>query len=131
MSSIFRKKYYWLLLFLFPVAVSGCVPLIIGGAVGAVGAYAVSKDTIQGDTDKPYEGLWNSALTVSKIRGNIKEEDKARGYIALETDSSKVWIRLIRLTRATTRIRISARKLHLPNIDLAQDIYVKILEEAR
>jgi hypothetical protein len=48
----------------------------------------------------------------------------------LEADSSKVWITFIRLTRATTRIRIAARKHHLPNLALAQDIYVKIVNEA-
>jgi len=109
----------------------GCAPLIIGAAVGAVGGYAVSKDTIQGETDKPYEMLWNSALTVSKIRGVVKQENYSSGYIELETQPSKVWIRLIRLTQATTRIRISARKYHMPNLALAEDIYVKILEQAK
>ncbi|MCM8780586.1 MAG: DUF3568 family protein [Candidatus Omnitrophica bacterium] len=111
---------------------SGCLgALIIGGAAGALGAYAVSKDTIQGETDKPYDTLWNAAVMIGKIRGTIKNQDSVKGYIELEADSSKVWIRLIRLTRATTRIRISARKHHLPNIELAQDIFVKIIEQVR
>ena len=114
------------------VNVLGCVPLIIGGAAGALGATALSKDTLQGETDKPYDSLWNAAVTVSRIRGTIKQEDSSRGYIELEADSSKVQIRLIRLTHATTRVRIAARnKLHMPNIDLAQDIFVKIIEEAK
>jgi len=110
---------------------SGCVPLIVGGAVGALGGYAASKDSIQGETDKPYENLWNAALTVARIRGNIKQESYARGYIELETDTGQVWIRLIRLTRATTRLRISARRYHLPNLGLAEELFVKIMEEAR
>lgn len=127
-----RKIFIYFFLPFLLLIISGCVPLMVGGAVGAVGAYAVSKDTIEGETDKPYDSLWNSVLTVSKIRGTIKQEDGSRGYVELETDSSRVWIRLVRLTRATTRIRISARnKFHLPQLELAQDMYVKILEDAR
>lgn len=111
--------------------VYGCVPLIVGGAVGAVGAYAVSNDTIQGDTDKSYDSLWRATLTVSKIRGSIKLEDSEKGYVELSAEGAQVWIRLIRMTRATTRLRISARKNHLPALNLAQDIYTKIMEEAR
>lgn len=118
-------------LFILPV-VSGCVPLMVGGAVGAVGGYAISKDTIQGETDKRYEALWNSALMVSRIKGTIKQEDAAKGYLELESDGNRVWVRLVRLTRSATRLKISARnKLHLPNIGLAQEMYVKIIEEAR
>lgn len=109
---------------------TGCVALVVGGAAGALGAYAVSKDTIEAASDKPYDALWSAALTVARIRGKIKQEDSARGYIELEADSSRVWISLIRLTRATTKLRISARKHHLPNRGLAEDIFVKIMEEA-
>lgn len=123
-----------IILFLIPcifVNILGCAPLIIGGAVGALGGYAISKDTIQGDTDKPYDKLWDSALVVGKIRGEIKNEDQTKGYIELQAESSKVYVRLIRLTAATTRLRVSARKYHLPNLGLAQDIFVKIMEQAR
>jgi hypothetical protein len=108
------------------------MPLIIGSAVGALGGYAISKDTVQGETDKPYEALWENSLMVARIRGVIKQEDYTRGYIVLEAEGkSQVWIRLVRLTQATTRVRVSARKYHLPNIELAQDIFVKIIEEVR
>lgn len=124
-------KVIFLLFFVLTLNVLGCVPLVVGGAAGALGAYAVTKDTIQGETDKPYDALWNAANMVSRIRGKIKDEDSTKGYIELETESGHVWIRLIRLTRATTRLKISARKYHLPNLDLAQDMFVKIMEEAK
>ncbi len=104
---------------------------LIGGAVGAAGAYVVSKDTVQGPTDKSYDNLWNTAIRISRARGTISEEDRQKGYIDLEADSSHVKIKLIRLTSSTTRLKISARKYHLPNLDLAQDLYVRILEEGR
>jgi hypothetical protein len=104
---------------------------LIGGAVGAAGAYVISKDTVQGATDKPYDKLWGAAVKISRVRGTVTEEDRQRGYIDLEADSSRVKIRLIRLTSSTTRLRVAARKYHLPNLDLAQDLYVRILEEAK
>lgn len=115
---------------IFIVNISGCAAFIVGGAIGAVGAYAVSKDTVQGETDKPYEALWSAAVKVARIRGAIKKEDSVRGQLELEAEASRVQIKLIRLTRATTRLRISSRKYHLPNLDLAQDIYAKIMNEA-
>jgi len=127
------KKLVLVLIIITFVSVNmlGCAPLIIGGAVGALGGYAVSKDTIQGETDKSYDRLWEAALTVSRIRGEIKYEDKTKGYIELEAESSKVYVRLIKLTVATTRLKVSARKYHLPNLGLAQDIFVKIMEQER
>lgn len=126
------KKLIFLLLFVPFVLTNiyGCW-FLVGGAVGAAGVYAISKDTVQGETDKSYDSLWDAALTVSRYRGVIKQEDYSRGYIQLEADASRVYIRLIRLTQATMRLRVSARKHRLPNINLAQDIFVKIMEEAR
>ncbi len=108
----------------------GCAPLLFV-AVGGVAVYATSKDTIEGDTDKPYANIWNSALVVCKTRGNIKQEDNARGYIQAEIGSSQVWIRMVKLTRSSNRIKISARKFHLPDVGLAQDLFLKILEGAK
>jgi hypothetical protein len=137
-QGIFKKrnqvKKINFLIFLIPLifSIAGCVsPLIVGGAVGALGGYAISKDTIQGDTDTPYERLWEAALTVGKYRGIVRQEDNMRGYIELEAESSRVLIRLIRLTKATTRVRVSSRKYHLPNLNLAEDLFQKIMAEAK
>jgi len=128
------KKIFFIFLVIpfLAVNISGCAAVIVGSAVGAVGGYAVSRDTIQGDSDKSYDNIWNAALDLAKIRGTMKEEDYVKGnihFVAL--DSSLVWIRLIRMTRATTRLKVSARRFHLPNLDLAQELYTKIMEEAK
>lgn len=119
--------------FLIPlicINISGCAPLIIGGAVGALGVYAVSKDTMQGDTDKPYDSLWESAVSVAASKGTIKQENKTKGYIELTDNANQAYISLIRLTRSTVRMRVSARKYHLPNLGLAQEIFTKIIDGA-
>jgi len=120
----------FLLIPFLAVGLSGCVPVFLM-AVGGVGVYAVSKDTIQGDTDTAYETLWDSAVKVSRIRGTILEEDFNRGYIQIDAKPNKIWIQFVRLTTASTKIRVSARKYKLPNIDLAQEVFIKIIEESK
>lgn len=122
-------------LFIVPlvlISLSGCLaPIIVGGAVGALGGYAISKDTVQSETDTPYDNLWNSAVQVAKVRGIVEQEDSVKGYLKVKVEVSDVQIRLVRLTRATTRMRVSARRYHLPNLSLAEDIFVKIMEGAK
>lgn len=117
------------LMFVF-INISGCMPLVVGGAVGVVGAYAISKDTMQGDTDKSFDSLWDSALNIARARGNIKLDDKRIGQLDYVENGNKVSIRLVRLTQATIRMRVSARKLHLPNLELAQEVYTRIIDDA-
>jgi len=124
-----RAKLFLVVLCCFML--SGCVALIVGGAVGALGGYAVSRDTIQGDTDTPYADLWTAATDVGRVRGVIVLQDQTKGVMDLTVGKSKVYIRLIRLTEATTRIRVAARKYHMPDLSLAQDLFVKIVEEAK
>lgn len=122
-----KKFFSFILAFYFLLSICGCAPLIIGAAAGGLGAYAVSRDTVQGNTDKDYDALWASALNIAGLRGLIQKEDTASGEIELGVESSKVWIKLVRLTQATTRIKVSARRYHFPNMELAQDIFVKII----
>lgn len=125
-----KKIALFLICFPFILNILGCW-FVVGSAAGVAGAYVAGKDTVQAETDKPYDNLWNAALSVGKVKGVIKTQDYGRGYIELEAEKSLVWIRLVRLTQATIRLRISARKYRLPNLILAQDIYIKIMEQAR
>lgn len=125
-----NKALFFLVMPFVFIYLTGCAALIVGGAVGALGGYAISKDTIQGDTDKPYDSLWYSAQNLSTYIGIIRQQNETRGYIQFDSGSSKVYVRLIKLTRTATRLRVSARKYHLPNLNLAEDIFIKIMEGA-
>ena len=57
-------------------------------------------------------------------------EDARKGQIDLTIGAAKVWIKLVRVTRATTRLKVSARKHRLPDLELAQALYVWIIEDA-
>jgi hypothetical protein len=126
-----NKKISILLLGVLLLGSSGCAALLVGVAAGGVGMYAASNDAIQGETDTSYETLWNAASQVAKIRGTISKEDAGAGLIELDADSSKVWIRVTRLTRATNRLRVAARKYKMPNVTLAQDMFIKIIDQAK
>jgi hypothetical protein len=126
-----RKSLIALSLAVLTLASSGCAMLLVGVAAGGVGMYAASNDAIQGETDLAYETVWNAAVQVARIRGTISKQDAGAGLIELNAESSKVWIRVSRLTRATTRLRVAARKYKMPNVTLAQDMFVKIIDQAK
>ena len=126
-----RKTYIGLFLSFALLHLCGCAPLLVGAAVGGLGGYAISRDTIQGETDKSYDSLWRAAVTVGGIRGEIVQKDVLRGYLEVREGASRVKISLVRLTRATTRVKISARKYHFPDLNRAQDVFVKIMEQAK
>jgi hypothetical protein len=130
-ALMMRKKIAILVLAVVSLACSGCAVLLIGVAAGGVGMYAASNDAIQGESVMSFETVWHAAAQVSKIRGTISKEDPKAGVIELDADSSKVWIRVTKLTSETTRLRVAARKFKLPNLTLAQDLFVKIVEQAR
>lgn len=126
------KKLSWVCLFLSAVIFSGCGPeLLVGAAVGGAGVFAASKDTIMGDTDKTYDEVWDSAMLVSKYRGTIGKSDMEKGLIEVSEGKSKVWIKLDHLTQSSTKLKVSSRKYKFPNLELAQQYYTKILEQAR
>ena len=126
-----KKTAFVLLACVLCVSMAGCAPLIVGAAVGVAGGYAVSRDTVQGDSDKSFESLWNAAIEVSKYRGVVKKDDFKRGTIEVLADSSKVWIQLIRVTDTATRLRVSSRKFRFPNLALAQELFTKIIDVAK
>ncbi|MFH1507461.1 MAG: DUF3568 family protein [Candidatus Omnitrophota bacterium] len=128
-----RKIPLFILTAFIIVNLYGCAPVLVGAVVGAgaLGGYALSPDTVEADAEQPYEELWRSAIDIARIRGEIIQENYSQGYIEFKEKSSRVWIKLLRLTRSVTRIKISARKNHLPSLALAQELYAKIVEAAR
>lgn len=122
-----KKLFLFILLPFLILSICGCAPIIVGAAAGSLGAYALSKDTVQGNTDKDYNALWDSALNVARLYGLIQLEDAVKGNIEMRVGSSRVFIKLTRLTQNATQLRVAARKFHFPNMDLAQDVFVKII----
>jgi hypothetical protein len=128
MMFIFKEiKRYWIVpvVFFLLFSLSGCFYAVIGG-VGALGGYAVSPDTVEGETQMGYEDVWKSSMDVLSIMGHIRTSDYKLGSIEAEVNRAVVWIELSQLQGSWVRLRVRARKNMLPKIKLAQDIWVKI-----
>ena len=107
---------------------SGCVFIIVGAA-GAVGGYAVTRDTFEGVSSKSQEELLASAHKVMSIMGTILNERPKDGEIVGTVYGAHVTIDVIQINLTTSRLRVRARKLIFPRIGIAQEIYTKIINQ--
>lgn len=116
-------------IFFFVFSSSGCAAILIGG--GVVGGMAISADTVQSYLDKSFDSLWKVSVNVLGEMGEISEKNKHTGVIKAVVEKSNVTIKLEKVTKKTTRIKISARKIYklLPNINLSTKINNRIVKE--
>lgn len=109
---------------------SGCVPLLIG--VGAVGGYAISKDTLQAEIDARFSDTYRASEDVLlEMDAEMKYQDSHAGRLEASLSGSLVKIRIESLTDSAQRIRVSARKMFLPDMNLANRILVKIIKKLK
>ncbi len=116
---------------LFSLFLSGCAVVLVGA--GAAGGYAIGPDYVQGETDKDFSGIYNSALDIAGIMGIIqsKYSSPTVGKIRAKVENSSLEISMERLTRHTLRLKVKSRKNLMPNIALAQKVYNNILQRVR
>lgn len=116
---------------LFSLFLSGCAVVLVGA--GAAGGYAIGPDYVQGETDKDFSGIYNSALDIAGIMGIIqsKYSSPSIGKIRAKVENSSLEISMERLTRHTLRLKVKSRKNLMPNIALAQKVYNNILQRVR
>ena len=108
------------------VLLSGCVYLVVG-SVAAVGGYTVSRDTIQGESEQPFDDIWDAAVDIVSIMGTVNSRSRELGKISAIVNGAKVTIHVMPLTSSTTRLKVKARKAVFPSIANAQNIFVKIM----
>jgi hypothetical protein len=123
----FSPKYLQVLLAAFLcVFSSGCIFLVIGG-VGAVGGYAISRDTFEGVSSKGQEELLTAAHKVLSIMGTITDERPRDGEIVATVYGNHVTVDVIQINLTTSKLRVKARRDFLPSIGVAQEVYTKIM----
>jgi hypothetical protein len=110
------------------VSSSGCVFLLIGGA-GAVGGYAISRDTFEGVSSKSQEELMSSAHKVLSIMGIITEERPKDGVIFATVNGTHVTVEVIQINMNTSKLRVKSRQMIFPRVGVAQEIYTKIMNQ--
>ena len=68
------KRFLFFLIIGIP-ALSGCAPVLLMAA-GAAGGYAVTRDSVTVDLDRPAERVWTAVVEETKQQGQIKKEDR-------------------------------------------------------
>jgi hypothetical protein len=110
------------------VSASGCIWLVVGG-VGAVGGYAISRDTFEGVSSKGQEELLASAHKVLSIMGTITDERPRDGEIVATVNGNHVVVDVIQINLTTSKLRVKARNTIFPRIAAAQEVYTKIMNQ--
>ena len=109
-------------------SLSGCFYLILGGAAAA-GGYAISQDTIQGESEKDFEEVWEAAINIVSIMGTVNSQSHELGKISALVNGAKVIVNISQLTPSAVRLKVKARKAFFPSINTAQNVYVKIMNK--
>ena len=109
-------------------SLSGCIYLVVGG-IGAVGGYIVSPDTVEGITENDIEAVWDTAVEMVSIMGLIEEKNEVGGMLLANINGAKITVTILSLSPTTTKVTVKARKAYLPKISIAQDVYVKIMNQ--
>ena len=106
------------------LSASGCAVILLGA--GAAGGYAISKDHVQGDTDRPFARVWDESLSAAHKEGVVNLQDRTHGKIEANVENAVVKITVDQLTDRTVRLIVSARKYGMPSQATAQKLFVKI-----
>ena len=130
-SSLQNSVIIFLLLSCVTVS-SGCAAIIVGSAVGAIGGYALSRDTVAGETDEDYEVLWDASLEAANFMGIVKKQDRMKGSLQFNIGNvNVVVVSLEKLTAKTTRVKVAARKNHFPDLKTAEKVFIRIMDAAK
>ena len=119
-----------LLAFIFLFSFAGCAaPIILAVGAGAIGGYAISRDTFEGITAKGQDEIWEAAYRVVSIMGSAEDNDRKRGEMTARINGVTVSIIIMPINLTTTKLRIKARKGIFPRIGVAQEVYAKIMNQ--
>ncbi|MDP8266935.1 MAG: hypothetical protein P9M07_08385 [Candidatus Aceula meridiana] len=121
-----QRLYFMIpLLLVLAFSLSGCFYAIIGG-LGALGGYAISPDTVEGETQIEYDTLWDAAVEIVSIMGTIQTKNYKLGQIEARVAGAYVWVDLSQASSSWVRMSVKARKNMLPSMKTAQDVWVKV-----
>jgi len=113
---------------LFCLSSSGCWFLVVGG-VGAVSGYAISRDTFEGVSNKGQQELLTAARRVISIMGTLLEDRSKDGEISGVVYGAHVTVTVEQINLTSSKLRVKARKAIFPRIAIAQEVYIKIMNQ--
>jgi ribosomal protein L15E len=101
--------------------------LLVAG--GAVGGYAVSRDSVVDHLERPREVVYREALAVARTLGQVTLEAPRQGVIQARIEEVNVKVTVRSLTEHVVELKIRARnKFLMPRVDVAQKVYARIKE---
>ena len=124
----FKKAVSFLAVLVLSVSLTGCVYMIVGG-VGAMGGYIVSPDTVEGMAEYDSAAIFNAAKEVLSVMGKIEEENPEGGLLTAKVAGSKVTVMVTSVNEHMSKLQVKSRRSFFPRIAMAQEVYVKIMNE--
>ncbi|MBI2870231.1 MAG: DUF3568 family protein [Candidatus Omnitrophica bacterium] len=107
---------------------SGCA-LALVGAGAAAGTYAMVQGSAEGFSDAKYDRIWKAAKAVLEEKGTLTSDDEAGGVLKGKVADTDVTVELVKITEASTKMRVTARKNLLPREKLAEEVYTAIAKK--
>ncbi len=103
----------------------GCAPILVGA--GAVGGYAISRDTIKNTFDLEASHVYRVSREVVGELGLIVGEDQAHGRIQADVQGTKVTVTVSPVSERSVELKVSARRnVIFPKVDIANTVYNRI-----
>ena len=125
------KKQLSLLMILFALGFSnaGCALFLIGGGAAA-GGYAISEDEIEGLSDRPIDKVYDTLEDVLGQKGLITARSRTTRTLEAVIQDSEVRATVERVTTASVRFRIKARRADglFPDRGLAQKLVNEVYQ---
>ena len=122
------KQMSVILLLVASVGLSGCAAVLVGA--GAAGGYALSKDSVKNQFDLSQDRLFRRSREVVKKMGQVTLEDSKKGIVKGKVKDADVTVTVKPLTKKTVELEVHARnKFKMPVVDVAQEVYNKIIEK--
>jgi hypothetical protein len=132
LSSNLQKIAIIFLIIFNGILFSGCTAIVVGSAVGAIGGYALSRDTVAGYTDKDYEDIWDATLEVANSLGMVKKQDRIKGTVQFNIGTANlIVVSLEKTTARSSRVKVAARKNHFPDLKTAEKVFIMIMDTAK
>ncbi|MFH1359793.1 MAG: DUF3568 family protein [Candidatus Omnitrophota bacterium] len=128
MVTEMRKRLLPAVVVLLALSLSGCWPLIFG-TLAAAGGYAVSRDTIQGETEKDFDDVWHAAMAVVPVMGSVVSESYELGHIEAIVNGARVKVDVLQMTSSIVRLKVKARKNIFQSLVNAQQVFIKIMNK--
>ncbi|MBU1112248.1 MAG: hypothetical protein KKH93_00015 [Candidatus Omnitrophica bacterium] len=107
---------------------SGCVPALI--AAGLVTGYSLSNASAMGNVKSEYRVLWDVCSDVLEdMEAEVLLVRESQGMIKARISDHNITVKINTISSDSQRLKVSARRNFLPKPQMAQKVFLKIVED--